>query len=407
MRLGSAAALLLAVVLWAHGARADFQGVCPANTVVAGPVTGQDAAPACRLLVPSDVPPKNAFIDTRTGPITAIGSALLGASSDQATADLIESYVFCTAPGTATSCGGGNYDAVAGIGISNPGTTTSIVSGVAGYVLASQAFAGSGPSSVALFGTGAVTVDGGAIWGSNVNVSDRQYRVAQPSGTHNRRVTGMEIDVSVSYPDSVLTGLFVSGNSVVQPTNSTGFAVLGQDFSATIPGSIARWTQAFYTYPGVAIHFASIGTQLPVPSPLGAYTSDSQDFIMAASIGGASFQGLFYFGEAHPNFGSTTQPSFNMNYSLQVWTGGITARAAADQIVQLGGHLDLSTGALIESRNDAGSLIQPLEILAGNLLLNSNQLQVNNGGSGIQTAANCTGTPSSSFASVNGIVTHC
>jgi hypothetical protein len=369
---------------------------CIVNGVEIANCLGAAASP---LVPPIDL------IDNKTGAITTTGATLGARTSASVSADDIEAYVFCTSATPVSSCGGGNYDGVRGVGISNPGSTVPIVAGISGYVLANQAFAGVGPSSVALFGTGAVTVDGGSVWGLNTNVSDRQYRVAQPSGTHHRRVTGAEIDVSASYPDTDIAGILIAGNSVVQPNNSTAVAVVGQDFSASVPGSIARWTQAFYTYPGTAIHFANIGMLTS-----STVNSNSQDMIWGAYVNSAAYQGLFYFGVADAplagNFGSTTQPSFNMNYALQVWTGGFTARTTANEMIQLGGHIDLGSGASIESRNDAGTLVQPLEILAADIFLNSNVLHVNNG-SGITLGATCTGSPTSSFATINGIVTAC
>jgi hypothetical protein len=335
-----------------------------------------------------------------TGAITTTGARMTAGTQSGVSADQIVGWVFCT-----SSClplpaqGAGNYDGLRGIGISNSGTTTPIVAGVSGYVLANQAFSGAGPFSVALFGTGAINVDGGRIEGMNVNVSDREFRVAQAPGTHNRLINGAEIDVSASYFDTSVTGLLIAGNSVLQPTSSTAISIVGQDFSASTPGSIARWGQAIFTLDNVATHFALIGTATA------SSTANSQDILMGARISSVAYQEQLYFGTN--SFGNSVSPALNTNYPLAIATGGLVARSAVDQLIQLGGHNTLSSGASIESRNDANSLVEPLEILATDILLNSNVLHVNNGGSGVTIAANCSGTPSSSFAAVNGIVTHC
>jgi hypothetical protein len=271
--------------------------------------------------------------------------------------------------------------------------------------LANQPFVGTGPSSVALFGTGAVNVDGGELWGVNTNISDREFRAAQAPGTHNRRITGYESDISVSYPDTDATGMFVAGNSVVQPNNSTGFAVLPQDFSAATPGSIAKWTQAFFSFNGAAQHFAVVGTTVFVPSGGGGITTNSQDIQMGAFIGGTPFTEQLYFGTNA--LGNTITPALNTNFPLVTMTGGITARSTLDEVVQLGGHNALSSGGSILARNDTGSAIVPLEVLGNPILLNSGTLQVNNGISGITNAVNCHGAPTSGFTTVNGIVTAC
>jgi hypothetical protein len=142
----------------------------------------------------------SAVSEKRTGAIAVTGASITGTTNDAVSADQILAYTFCTAPCLPLpAMGGGNYEGVRGVGISTAGTTVPIVAGVSGYVMASQPFVGFGPSSVALFGTGAVNVNGGSVWGVNTNVSDRQYRVAQTSSA-NRRVVGAEFDVSASFP---------------------------------------------------------------------------------------------------------------------------------------------------------------------------------------------------------------
>jgi hypothetical protein len=303
--------------------------------------------------------------DNKTAGIAGTGASLAGLTSNAVSADQILAYVFCTA-----SClplpasGAGNYDGIRGVGISNSGTSVPIVAGVSGYVLANQPFSGAGPSSVALFGTGAVNVNAGSIWGLNTNVSDHAYRVSQGASTGNRRVTGAEIDVSASYTDTNIAGILVAGNSVVQPTNSTAVAVLGQDFSAATPGSIAKWQQAFYAYDGVAVHFALIGKAAATA------TANSQDIQFGASVSGSPYAGLVSFGTGYPGEPGTT-PVFSFNYPVTTQSGGGTFRSAADQIVQLGGKIDLSDGVSIESRNDSGSSLLSLEILSSVVMINS------------------------------------
>ena len=56
--------LLFFLALFPASARADFAGNCDPHTVIAGPLSGQPAAPACRLLNSSDLPQSNnAFIN--------------------------------------------------------------------------------------------------------------------------------------------------------------------------------------------------------------------------------------------------------------------------------------------------------------------------------------------------------
>ena len=342
------AALLLILLMLPVVARADMY-----------PDASNAKLPAARINLGI-----NPMVDDKTGAIAITGATFEAVTAPGTTADQILAWVFCTGPCMPMPAqGGGNYDAVRGVGISNPGTTVPIVSGVSGYVLVNQSFVGSGPSSVALFGTGVVNVDSGSVWGLNTNVSDREYRAAQ-TGTHNRRVTGAEIDVSASFLDTNVTGILVAGNSVVQPNNSTAIAVVGQDFSAPTPGSIAKWTQAFYTYDGVATHFAVIGQASNTLA-----TDNSQDILWGAKIAGAGYQGQLTFGSGFLG-ASATNPSFLFNYPIQTAQGGAVFRSTTNQVIQLGGALDLPAGASIESRNDANSGLLPLEITAQYVLIN-------------------------------------
>src|SRR5215469_5505405 len=296
--------------------------------------------------------------DNKTGAITTTGASLAGVTSSAVSADQILAYTFCTSSACLPlpSSGAGNYDGVRGVGISNASTTTPIVAGVSGYVLSDQAFVGAGPSSVALFGTGAVNVDGGAVWGINTNVSDHQYRTASGVAATVRRITGAEFDVSASYTNTDITGILIAGNSVVQPTNSTAISVVGQDFSAGTPGSIAKWSQALFTFDGVATHFALIGTATPTATA----TGNSQDILWGARISGTGYQGSLTFGSGF-TAASAVSPSFLFNYPIQTMTGGAIFRSTTDQLVQVGGATDLASGATIEARNDLANAFEPLE----------------------------------------------
>jgi hypothetical protein len=353
----------------------------------------------------------SAVSEKRTGAIAVTGASITGTTNDAVTADQILAYTFCTAPCLPLpAMGGGNYEGIRGVGISTAGTTVPIVAGVSGYVMANQPFVGFGPSSVALFGTGAVNVNGGSVWGVNTNVSDRQYRAAQ-SSTGNRRVVGAEFDVSASYPDTNVTGILVAGNSVVQPTNSTAVAVVGQDFSAPVPGSIAKWTNAYYTYPGTAVHFGVAGPKGP-GAAIGQ-NSDAQDINMQAYIGTQGGIGQIGFGPgADAPWCASCNPAtfqFMFNWGLNVSNGGLIARSGTDQVIALTGHLDVPTGAMIQSRSDNGSTLKPLEINASDIHLRAAAIFVATtvGGAATQAASCATGVNATTVRVVNGIVTAC
>lgn len=338
----------------------------------------------------------NPMVDDKTGAIAITGATFEAVTAPGTTADQILAWVFCTSACLPLPAqGGGNYDAVRGIGISNPGTTTPIVAGVSGYVLANQPFVSHGPSSVALFGTGAVNVDSGSVWGANTNVSDREYRVAQPAGTHNRRVVGAEFDVSASYIDTSVTGVLVGGNSVVQPSNSRAVVVVGQDFSASTPGAIAKWDSAYVTGNGIATHFAFIGTAGP---PTG--TTNSQDFQFTTLVGGTPSLGHLTFGTGFLGQ-SATNPSFSFDYPIGTLTGGAAFRSSANEVVQLAGNVDLPSGVSIMSRNDAGSALQPLELAAQYIYVNGPLLLKT---STVAALAVCVPGIANSFAAVSDAV---
>jgi hypothetical protein len=341
--------------------------------------------------------------DNQTGAVVTTGATLAGITNPTFSADQILAFTFCTAPCLPLpAAGGGNYDGVRGVGVANPGTTVPIVAGVSGYVLANQPFSGVVPFAVSLFGTGAVNVDGGRVEGINTNISDREFRVAQPPGTHNRLIQN-ELDLSWSYTDTVATALLISGNAVVQDNNTGGITLSYPNFSGS-PGAI-KWGQFLATLNGTTPTFSIIGTKAFVPNGGGGLTTNSQDIFWGNYIAGVAFQGQLEFGTNM--FGNAMNPAFNFNYPITTMTGGVVARSSTDKIVQIGGNNTLSSGASIESRNDANSLVEPLEILSSNILLNSNMLQVNNGGSGVTTAANCTTINAATVVVINGIMVHC
>jgi hypothetical protein len=312
-------------------------------------------------VITSLIPPVHA-VETLADPISVTGATISGITDSAITADQILAWDFCTGPCLPMpSFGGGNYDAVRGVGHLTAGSTIPLVNGVSGYVLVDQPV--TIPTSVALFGVGVVNVDGGAVWGINTTLSDNEYRV--PS-THGDRHLYNEIDLSFSNPNSSGVALIISGNSVVQPKSAIGIALEYLDF--TKMGSVAKWEPFLYSADGAAWTFANIGPVITNAEGLAGGSGNSQKMIWGTWISGHAFGGHLDYGLASaPNFGSNSQPSFNFDSSIQISAGGLTARPGSSDVFQVGAHINLGSGPSLIARTDA-FVDAPMEIKAANLL---------------------------------------
>jgi hypothetical protein len=180
--------------------------------------------------------------DNQTGAITTNG-ATISANTDGniITQQQIYDWVFCNLCTT-----GGTYDAIRGVGIANVGTTTQLVNGVAGYVMASAPIAGAFPTAVALFGQGIADANGSSVWGINTALSDNRGLFAS---TGTGKTLNNELDLSFTSPSTTGIGLVIQGVSPSQPAFALGFSCGPLDLfnvqSNTTPR--AQWSQCFQT----------------------------------------------------------------------------------------------------------------------------------------------------------------
>jgi hypothetical protein len=100
---------------------------------------------------------------------------------------------------------------------------------------------GGGTDGVGLFGTTTCEVDGCSSWGLNPTVID-DYRNGVVNNYGKRTLVGAEFDFSVTSPNTIVSGVNVTGSSISQPAGADGFAV--GDLNAGNPG-VFKWTHGF------------------------------------------------------------------------------------------------------------------------------------------------------------------
>lgn len=190
--------------------------------------------------------------DNKTAPIgrPQEGEAILGKSEPGFTAEQIADWIFCNCTDPVS------YDAVRGIGILTPGSTIDLVNGVAGYVMSQTPISGPYPTSVALFGMGIADADGAAVWGLNTAISDHRGQVVS---TGTGRSMYNELDLNFTSPGSTGIGLQVAGASLAQPASALGLVCANLDAASPV-GSVAQWSNCFYTNDNASHVAMSVGT---------------------------------------------------------------------------------------------------------------------------------------------------
>lgn len=160
--------------------------------------------------------------DNKAGPVIADGFALQGASISGLSGQTI--YNQAVESGNATLFQ--SYDSVRGVAQANASSTVNTVTGVAGYTLNNTVPIGQRTQTAALFGVGVCAVNSSNCWGIDTIVSDN------PSigNTGTSSATGVflynEFDVNISSPNTQGSNLRLGGTS--WPTSLTlNFNALG------------------------------------------------------------------------------------------------------------------------------------------------------------------------------------
>jgi hypothetical protein len=340
--------------------------------------------------------------DKKTGGITADAAALAAASSTAYTAQQI--YQMTTPVPVST------YDAVRGIAISTPGSTTTGVNGLAGYVVGNVALGSGGTtaSPVALFGTGIANANGAYVWGINTLLTDNTSQVVS-AGTG--RQLWNELDFNVTSSNTTVRGLMLTGASIAQPALAVGIEVRPL-------GAASKWTSAYATQDGAAINGLALGAQ-----GLGVPSSPSQLLAMAWSAS----DGTVYNHTLQSAAGSMTLDSTALagtgNFVLK--KGGFRTLDGGSQSGLVLGQQN-STGFLSDSQslhfgysNAGGAAFNHsfkatgvdgvLNLMtsgappSGSFNLPAGARYMVNGVAGV----NCSGVPTASHATVGGITTVC
>lgn len=191
---------------------------------------------------------------TSTAAIVADGAGFNTKPNGTTTANQVYQMIF---PG-ATS-----YDAVRGMATATLGSTTTGVTGIAGYVLDLNPVSGVSQSAEAIFGVGTTGVNGAALWGINTLIMDNtSYAVSTWTGV----VLKNEFDFNVTSTSTVVQGLVLTGASLSTPASSIGIQ-LGP---LAITPSVIAWGTGVNSVDGSVVTFASVGMTAVTGTPSGS-----------------------------------------------------------------------------------------------------------------------------------------
>ena len=267
----------------------------------------------------------------------------------------------------------------------------------------SQNNTATGASVVPYFSLAAFDTDApnSSIYGAN--------HVMNNNAHHFGAAFGVEYDFDIipvaggGAPSGSVYGISLKGGSTILPTGE----VMGIDiwplnvFTMTNP-----WIHGIFTRDGsISGAFADIGTIAATANP-----STSPPISFRGRTAGGVLQRANILGDEKGTLHVyTNTPGTTGTGALIV--GDLTstldanaifrAHAATDQNLEIRGKINLTTGIVLESLNDALNTLQGLEIIADAVRFTVNNINVN-GTAGVTF----TGSPTASFQVINGIVVH-
>ncbi len=163
------------------------------------------------------------------------------------------------------------FDGVRSVLALTPGSSVGQVSALGGYAVNRAAFvAATNRNAVAaLFGQSVADVDGARSWGLALNVNDG---AGGGTGTGAGRVLTNEIDVGVTRPQTVASGLTVSAAFTVQPGGADGFVVATAGSAGN--AAAARWVN------GVSVRAGSATTAVRIGAAAGVGARGSMPVVL-------------------------------------------------------------------------------------------------------------------------------
>lgn len=157
------------------------------------------------------------------------------------------------------------------------GSTVTGVNTIGLYAINNAASGGLGQNMTLMYGLIHANANDAAVWGLNPVLSD-SIGTAVTAGT-GKTLTGIELDFSVTSPNTVVQGISLIGTSVSQPAGAN--AVTVSSLSASALGT-AYWTNAFVVDDNAALAALTIGASgsqgvsvAGIPIRFGAYDSAS------------------------------------------------------------------------------------------------------------------------------------
>jgi len=375
----------------------------------------------------SDCTFNNSLIDSQTSPINAEGAALGVFSQSSITAHQIFSWTQFATPPTAI------YDGTRSVVLAPLNSTNTLINAFGGYLQVDENQFGNN-TGAAFFGAAAVTRNNGAVWGINTTITDNNAPLAPSAGTG--RSFFNEFDMQFTSPNSTGIALQLEGNSVVQPAFAVGVNCSTLAFTPWVTGSPvpAKWNECFATFDAATDTALSIGRSTSInPGVTPQANLHSQLILLGYSNNATTLENVQIYAVSGGagdngggiNFANSEGTLVNLNGASYIspdgsvvdqaafttgvnTNGGLVNSPSRTSILQYTDGASTRQAVFVKSANDAGngqlqvsSTAGVAEIFAGKVIANT---VFQAGGT---VGVTCSGTPTSSCASVGGIVTHC
>lgn len=150
---------------------------------------------------------------------------------------------------TSTYGGPWNWDALSGVAIAPAGTALLAVHGIAGYVRNQMVSTGPTRNGVGVLGVCVAEVNSSNCTGINTILTDNTSQIVS---AHTGQVMTNEFDFNVTSPNTIISGLVLTGNSLSKPAFANGYVV------APLGGGF-KWDNGYTTQDGTAVNGIALG----------------------------------------------------------------------------------------------------------------------------------------------------
>jgi hypothetical protein len=345
------------------------------------------------------------FSDQLTGALTADHATF---SSTTDSSGPTAQQIFNQATGSADGTTFQSVDGVRGVGIANPSSTVNTVTGVAGYTMNQTVPTGQRSQTSAVFGESVCAVNSSQCWGIATITSDNPTLGNTGTSSGTGKFLFNEFDLYVSSPNTK-GGAIVAGGTAL-PTNTTldinGISVNKLWGSGGQGTGSALFSNGFIAADACCATGLTVGATGTSGANIPSMNIAFNWFDGSSAIQNTQLQvlGGILFVNGTGNYGIQTVSS---NHSVNAFTAGAQATAG----------INVASQFSVWSYFDATGTLRDYGIQAdsnGRMVLLASPGSPNpqfdiEGGLQIRgvPGVTCSGSPSVSFATSNGVVTHC